>query len=142
MGGLDSQLLSGLVNREARREMTEIGRNAERLAVFDSGRGVETTSGVVMAPDLAPRREQLSDGNALALTTRDTSDHVVADLGVVRMLETEESEQNVSLIVDGLLTRAETSGGRWRTSRRGEGQGFADRQVREMFVVFGIKRKS
>ena len=124
-----------MIDGQARRELAEVGRDTERFAVLDGGRGVETSRRVVVASDLGARREQLRDGDTLALTARDSTDDVVADFGVVRVLEAEESEQDVALVVDRLLTRTDTSGSRRSPGRRGERQRLSNGKMGEVLRV-------
>lgn len=71
-----------LVQRHGGRGAKDFGIHAERLAELDSVGGIETSGRVVPALQRCTGQSSLDDGHTLALTTRDTADELVADLGV------------------------------------------------------------
>jgi len=89
---------------------------------------VEEQSGSVGRKDWGRKRRPSSP-------SRHSTNDVVADLGVEGVAQTEEGDEDVASLGDGLLAGADTSAGGRSTSSSGESQGLADGQVREMVVV-------
>jgi len=127
--------LAGLVERDERRHLVDVGEDAQRLGVVESGRGVETASRVVPRGDARPGRHHLGDRDALALAARDAAHEGVADLGVARVRDAEHAQEELhDLLVELLLGLAGEELAR-RLDAQGEEERLGDRERRRMVVV-------
>jgi hypothetical protein len=84
--------LSRLVKRDERRHLEDVRKDSKALGVVKSGRGVEPSGGVVPRCDTSSRSHHLSDGDSLPLSTGNSSDELVADLGVLGVDDVEHLE--------------------------------------------------
>jgi hypothetical protein len=90
-------------------------------------------------------KHHLSNANTLSLTTRDTTDKVIADLGVVRMAQATHCHDDLGGILDYFFTsfsKAELFGVGGETACSSELEGLADREMREVLIdLFTIVSK-
>lgn len=81
------------------------------------------------------KTHQLGDRHSLALSSAHASHDVVSDLCVERVAQTEESDQNLARIVDGLSASTETSSRSGSSGSGGEIEGLPDGEIGKVVVV-------
>lgn len=75
--------LTGLVDGDNGSGSRVLSRQAERFDKLQRSRAVQATSTVIPALEWTSGQGSFCDTDTLSLTSRDTADELVADLGVV-----------------------------------------------------------
>ncbi|KAH3662467.1 hypothetical protein OGAPHI_005719 [Ogataea philodendri] len=133
-------VLRALVNRSEGRSVHHGGRCLQGSQKFQSSGGIQTSGGIIPTLDFGSAQRELGSGNTLTLTTRNTLDEVVTDLGVESVRKTVCGHINLGH-VDGIVVGRHTLRSvLWGLQPSSKLQGLTNSKLRVVLVVFGRKR--
>ncbi|KAH3677160.1 hypothetical protein WICPIJ_009029 [Wickerhamomyces pijperi] len=130
--------LTSLVNGDKGNRLGQVGGGSDSLGILQGSGSIEPSGGVVPTVNSTLSRHGFSNGHSLSLTTRNTTDVIVTNLGVESMRQPKDRGVQVSVGGDVGLSGGIVDTGVRRLTTDGESQRLVNGQMRIMDVQLTV----